>query len=117
SGFTGSVELLGEKEVLGSLDRILQQPMDEDDVDPDELAPLPDRLRGDLANVRDELQLQVVRLHAPVARAKVARDMLALEVECAVHADGGPGRRGDRGVAVQSFSPAREEGRVAFDLD
>ena len=91
--------------------------MDEDDVDPDELAPVPDRLGGDLADVRDELQLQVVRLRAAVARAQVGRDVLALEVERAVHGDGGLSRRGDRGVAVQRVGLTREEGRVALDLD
>ena len=117
SGSAGPVELLGEQDVLGGLDGVLQQPMDEDDVDPDELAPLPDGLRGDLADVRDELQLQVVRLRATVARAQVGRDVLALEVERAVHADGGLRHRGDRGVAVQRVGPTREEGRVALDLD
>ena len=64
-GVRGLVELLGDEHVLGHLDRVLQQPMDEDDVDPDELAPVPDGLRGDLADVCDELQLQVVRLGQP----------------------------------------------------
>jgi hypothetical protein len=43
--------------------------MDEYDVDPDERALLPDGLGGDLADMRDELQLQVVRLATTVARA------------------------------------------------
>ena len=117
SGVTSPIELLGKKDVLGDLNRVLQQPMDEDDVDPDELAPLPDGLGGDLADVCDELQLQVVRLSATVARAQVRRDILPLEVERAVHGDRGLGGRSDRGVAVQRVSLTREEGRVAFDLD
>ena len=117
SPFTGAVELLGEKEVLRSLDRILQQPMDEDHVDPDELAPLPNRLRRDLADVRDELQRQVVRLGAPPARAQVGRHVLPLAVERPVHRDGGLGGGGDRGVAVERVGLADEEGRVALDLD
>ena len=59
-GASRPVELLREKDVLGDLNGVLQQPMDEDDVDPDEVAPLLDGLGGDLADVRDELQLQVV---------------------------------------------------------
>ena len=39
-GATGPVELLGEEDVLGRLDGVLQQPVDEDHVDPDELAPV-----------------------------------------------------------------------------
>ena len=63
--------------------------MDEDDVDPDELASVPDGLGGDLADVRDELQLQVVRLLTAVARAQVRRDVPALAVERAVHVQDG----------------------------
>jgi len=91
--------------------------MDEDHVDSDQLPPLSDRLGSHFANVRDELQLQILRLGATVAGAKVGRDILPLEVECAVHPDRGPGGRGDRRIAVQRVSPTREEGRVAFDLD
>jgi hypothetical protein len=40
--------------------------MDEDDVDPDQLAPLFDGLGGDLTDVRDKLQLQVARLNQPL---------------------------------------------------
>jgi hypothetical protein len=43
--------------------------MDKDHVDPDELAPLLDGLAGDLSDVRDELQLQIVRLNATIAGA------------------------------------------------
>ena len=114
---TSLVELLGEEDVLGHLNGVLQQPMDEDDVDADELAPLPDGLRGDLADVCDELQLQVVRLLTPVARAQVRRDVPALAVERAVHVEDGLGHRGDRGTAVERVDLTREEGRVAFDLD
>jgi hypothetical protein len=91
--------------------------MDKDDVDPDKVAPLVDGLGGDLADVRDELQLQVVRLSAKVSRAQVRHDMLPLDVEGAVHGYGGLDSRSDRGVAVQFVSLRREEGRVAFDLD
>ena len=35
---TGPVKLLGEKDVLGDLNRVLEQPVDVDDVDPDECA-------------------------------------------------------------------------------
>src|SRR5437867_5612541 len=91
--------------------------MDEDDVDPDERAPLLDGLGGDVADVRDELQLQVVRLSATVARTQVRHDMLPLDVKGAVHGDDGLGDRSDRRIAVQRVSLTREEGRVAFDLD
>src|SRR5919197_4059499 len=43
--------------------------------------------------------------------------MLTLNVEGAVHGNGGLGDRSDRGVAVQRVSLTREEGRVAFNLD
>ena len=99
----GAVELLGEEHVLGNLDRVLQQPVDEDHVDPDELAPVPDGLGGHLADVRDELQLQVVRLGAPVAGAQVGRDVLPLD-------DGTPGawpsRPGGSAATVASPSDA-----------
>src|SRR5688572_3506916 len=91
--------------------------MDEDDVDSDECAPLPDGLDGDLADVRDELQLQVVGLSATVARAQVRHDMLSLDMEGAVHGDNGLDGRSDRRIAVQRVSLTREESRVAFDLD
>ncbi len=116
-GVRGAVELLGEKHVLGNLDRVLQQPMDEYDVDPDELALLPDGLGGDLADMRDELQLQVVRLGATVARAQVGRDILPLEVERPVHGRGGLESQGDRCVNVQRVGLTREKGCVTFDLD
>jgi hypothetical protein len=91
--------------------------MDEDDVDPNELvALLLDVLGGDLADVRDELQLQVFRLSTACARAHVGHDMLPLDVEGAVHGDGGLGRRSDS-VAISRASPTTEEGGVAFDLD
>src|SRR3954447_17116977 len=91
--------------------------MDMDDVDPDELAPLLDGLGSDVADVGDELQLQVFRLRATVAWTKVGRDVLPLEMERAVHADGGLGGRRDRNVAVQRAGLTREEGCIAFDLD
>jgi hypothetical protein len=79
------VELLGDQYVLGDLDRVLEHPVDVDDVYPDELASAPDGLGGDLADVRDELQLQVVRLVAALARAQVGRDVLPLDMEGPVH--------------------------------
>jgi hypothetical protein len=91
--------------------------MDEDDIDPDEIAPLVDGLGGDLADVRDELQLQVLRLSATFARAQIRHDMLPLDMEGAVHGDNSLDCRSDRRIAVQRVSPTREEGRVAFDLD
>jgi hypothetical protein len=117
SGVTSPVELLGEKDVLGDVNRILQQPMDEDDLDPDERASLLDDLGGDLADVRDELQLQVVRLSAKAARTHVGRHILPLEVERAVHGYSGLLGRSERGVTVQRVSLTREKGRVAFNLD
>ena len=95
---TGSVKLLGEKDVLGDLNRVLEQPVDVDDVDPDECLPLLDGLGRDLADVRNELQLQVVRLGATVARAEVRRDIPPLDVESAMHRDDGLRGRDDRGV-------------------
>ena len=116
-GITGSVELLGEKDVLGDLNRVLEQPVDVDDVDPDECLPLLDGLGRDLADVRDELQLQVVRLSATVARAEVRRDIPPFDVEGAVHRDDSLRGRNDRGVTFQRVGLTRQERRVAFDLD
>ena len=84
---------------------------------PTSVLPLLDGLGRDLADVRNELQLQVVRLSATVARAEVRRDIPPLDVERAVHRDDGLGGRSDRGVAFQRVSLTREERRVAFDLD
>ena len=112
-----SVELLGEEDILGRLDRVLQQAVDEDDVDPDELAAISDRLGRDLADVRDELQLQIVGLLAGVARAQIGRDVLALVVKRAVHAGDGLRHGGGRRGGVEGVGPTREESRVAFDLD
>ena len=39
------------------------------------------------------------------------------DVEGAVHGDHSPGDRGERRAAIQRVGLAREEGRVAFDLD
>src|SRR5947199_10462020 len=91
--------------------------MDEDHVDSDELAPLLDRLGGDLADVCDELQLQILCLNTTVARAQIGRDVPPLEVERAMHADGGLGGRRQRVVAVKRAGLTREERRVTFDLD
>jgi hypothetical protein len=91
--------------------------MDEDDVDSDELAPLPDRLGGDLADVRDELQLQVGRLGATVARAQVGRDILPLDVERPMHGHGGVESQGDRCITVHRVGLTSEKGCVTFDLD
>src|SRR3954468_21364380 len=91
--------------------------MDEDDVHADELSPSLDPLDCDLADVRDELQLQVARLSATVARAQVEFDQAPLHVESAVHGDNGLGDGGEPRVAIQRVGLAREERRVAFDLD
>src|SRR5919204_4036233 len=40
------VELLGEEHVLGRVDGVLEHPVDVDDVDPDELPPVPDPLEA-----------------------------------------------------------------------
>src|SRR6202043_1058061 len=64
SALTGSVELLGHQHVLGYLDRVFQQSVDQDDVEPDEVSPVPDGLRGHLGDVRHELQREVVYLAA-----------------------------------------------------
>ena len=111
-----AVELLGDQDVLGDPDRVLQQAMDEDDVDPDELDALADGLGGHVADVRDELQLEVGRPLAPRARAQVRRDVLPFEVEGPMHGRGGLEDLGHRGVGV-AVGLAGEERRVALDLD
>ena len=113
----GAVEILGEEHVLGNLDRVLQQPVDEDHVDPDQLAPVPDGLAGHLADVGDELQLQVVRLGAPVAGAEVGGDVLPLDVERPVHGRRGLEGQGEGRVTVRRIGRPSEEGCVALDLD
>ena len=81
------VEILGDEDVLGHLHRVLEQAMDEDHVDADELSPSLDLLDCHLADVGDELQLQVARLSATVAGAQVELDQPPLHVEGAVHGD------------------------------
>lgn len=117
SGIAGTVELLGQKNVFGDLHRVLQEPVDEDHVDPDQFSPFLDGLRRDLADVRDELQLQLTRLSAPVAGARVGRDQVPFGMEGSVHGDRSLGGRGDRDIAVQDVSITREEGGVTLDLD
>jgi CRP-like cAMP-binding protein len=111
------VEVLGEKDVLGHLHRVLKQAMDEDHGHADELSPPLDLLDCDLADVRDELQLQLARLSATFAGAQVEFDEPPLHVEAAVHGDHGLGDGGEHRAAIQRVGLAREEGRVAFDLD
>jgi hypothetical protein len=91
--------------------------VDEDDVDADELSPAPDLLGRHLADMGDELQLQVARQRASAARAHVGRDELSLGVERLVHGDRSLGRRGDGGGAFQRSGVSREERGVALDLD
>jgi len=97
---TVAVELLGEEQVLRHLHGVLEEPVDQNDVDADELAAIPDRLGGDVADVRDELQLQVVGLLAGIARTQVGRDVLALAMERAVHASDTPVHGGGRRIGV-----------------
>ena len=72
---------------------------------------------GHVADVRDELQLEVGRALAPGARAQVRRDVLPLEVEGPMHGGGGLEDLGDRGMPVSLVGLAREERGVALDLD
>ena len=112
-----AVELLGEEQVLRRLNGVLQQPVDQDDVDPDEFAAISDGLGRDLAHVRDELQLQVVGLLAAIARAQVGGDVLALAVKRVMHLGDGLGQGGACRGGVQGVGPTGEESGVAFDLD
>src|SRR3954454_3110939 len=91
--------------------------MDEDHVHADELPLSLDLLGCDLSDVRDELQLQALRLGATRAGAQVELDQSPLGVEGAVHGDGSLGDGGPLYAAIQPVAVAREEGRVAFDLD
>ena len=83
---------------------------------PDQLEAVADGLRGDLPHVGDELEGECGRLLAARARAEVAGDVLALDVERAVH--GGRGLRDllDQLAGVGRADLAVEERRVALDL-
>ena len=111
-----SVEILGQKDVLGGLHGVLEQAMDEDHVHADEVPPSLDHLNRYLADVRDELQLQGARLRAAGAGAHVELDQPPLGVEGVVHGDGSMGDGVDAEPPT-SASSSREESRVAFDLD
>ncbi|HMG28652.1 MAG TPA: hypothetical protein VK585_00850 [Jiangellaceae bacterium] len=117
SGIAASIEILGEKHVFGDLHGALQQPMDEDDVDADQLSSALDLLSRDLSYVRDELQLQVAGPGTTIAGAQVQLDQTPLGVEGPVHGHGSLGGFGDRCGAIQRSSLAEEERGVAFDLD
>ena len=82
--------------------------MHEDDVDSDEFATLPDGLDRHVSDVRHELQREVVGLLAAGARAEVLRDVLPLEMERAMHGDGGLQDPGDSGRPGQRASALRE---------
>ena len=73
-GATVAEELVGDQDVLRHLDGVLEQAVDVDHVHADELLPALDRLGGDVADVRDELQLQVAGLRAAPAGAHVELD-------------------------------------------
>jgi hypothetical protein len=70
---------LAHERVLRDGYAILEEAMDEDDVDTRELGVPLHLLEGDLADVSDELQLQLPRLSSPVACA----DAIRLELELA----------------------------------
>ena len=91
--------------------------MDEDHVHADKIPPSLDGLGRNLANVRNELQLQATRLRATGAGAQVELDQPPLDVEGVVHGDGSLGDGGDRRAADQRVVRTREESRVTFDLD
>ncbi|MDQ2911066.1 MAG: hypothetical protein M3R39_08645 [Actinomycetota bacterium] len=92
--------------------------MHEDDVDTCKGLAILDGLLGDLADVRDAFQLELARLDAPAATAQVAGDQpLLLLVKGAVHGDGRFRRSLGRRRVATGFLGAREEGRVALDLD
>src|SRR5207253_1651873 len=94
---TAAVEILREQDVLGHGDGVLQQPVHQDDVDPSKGLAIPDGLFGDLAYVRDALQLELSRLDAAAAAAQVAGDHAPLTlVKRAVHGDGRLLRSGGR---------------------
>ena len=102
---TAAVGVLGEQDVLGRLHRVLEQAMDEDHVDADELSPALDLLGRDLADVRDELQLQPLvceQLSQGTGSARPA----AAPVEGAVHGDHGLGDGGE--VRAIGASASRE---------
>ena len=92
--------------------------MHEDDVDSREGLAIPDRLFGDVADVRDAFQLELSRLDAPAATAEIARDHSSLTfVEGSVHSDGKLLRSAGCGGVLPGFLRACEEGRIALDLD
>ena len=109
------VELLGDEDVLGHGDRVLQHPVDVDDVDADELAPALDLLRRDVAEVGDELEGEIGGRMTRSAGTEIRGNGSLLGVKRAVHGDRGLGRGGDD-VAIGPRSP-RQEGSVALDLD
>ena len=75
--------------------------MDEDHVDADQLSPSLDLLDCDLADVGDELQLQLARLSAALAGAQVELDEPPLRVEGAVHGNRSVGDLGEQPLAIQ----------------
>src|SRR3954453_13195898 len=88
-----------------------------DHVHADELLPAPDGLGRHLADVRDELELQAVRLLAAPAGTHVELDESTLRVERAMQRDRRLSAGGYHRGSVQPIGIAREEGGVALDLD
>jgi hypothetical protein len=109
------VELFGDEDVLGHGDRVLQHPVDVDDVDADELAPALDLLRRHVAEVGDELEGEIGGRVTRTAGTEIRGNGLLLGVERAVHGDHGLSRGGDD-VGIGPRRP-RQEGSVALDLD
>ena len=101
----------------GTSTRVLEQAVDLDHVHADELLPAPDRLGGYLPDMRDELELQATRLLAAPTGTHVELDEPTLRVESTMQGDGRTSDGGHRRRAVQRIGVAREEGRVALDLD
>src|SRR6478735_9403358 len=116
-GATAAEELVGDEDVLRHLDGVLEQAVDVDHIHADELLSALDGLASDFPDVRDELQFQAAGLRAALAGADVELDKPTLRVEGAMHGDGRVGDGGHRCRSVQSVGVARQEGRVALDLD
>ena len=77
-GRAAFVHRFRHEDVLVDGHRVLQHPMDRDHVDADELRLTLDLLHRALANMGDELQLQLAGLVAGITRADIARNHLLL---------------------------------------